>query len=173
MMEYPGVDPGVSRRYAEAVFERLQSRLAEETAVPVSVLRYVDGDAYQPLGHTQVLNLDDYSAERRARLLDCPSAAHVPHQATCDSSDDADEAFRFSESASPEYSYGSDTSKSGDDLDKRRRPGKRPPGRPKGTGKKLSKRIKSVSVPEFLRDLLLDPKYCPHIIKWEDYTVGV
>lgn len=49
---------------------------------------------------------------------------------------------------------------------------KRPPGRPKGSGKKPQKRVKNVSVPEFLRDLLHDPNYCPRIIKWEDYSRG-
>lgn len=49
---------------------------------------------------------------------------------------------------------------------------KRPPGRPKGSGKKQPKRAKNVSVPEFLRDLLLCPDYCPKIIKWEDYAAG-
>ncbi|XP_077293537.1 ETS homologous factor-like [Arctopsyche grandis] len=49
---------------------------------------------------------------------------------------------------------------------------KRPPGRPKGSGKKHPKRVKNVSVPEFLRDLLLNPNYCPRIIKWEDYSAG-
>lgn len=49
---------------------------------------------------------------------------------------------------------------------------KRAPGRPKGSGKKQNKKLKNVSVPEFLRDLLLNKEHCPSIIRWEDYDIG-
>ncbi|GBP82910.1 hypothetical protein EVAR_25543_1 [Eumeta japonica] len=70
----PGVDPGVSRRYAEAVFERLQSRLAERRRC--RCLCCVTSTAmHTNLSGTQVLNLDDYSAER-GRV--CSTAPALP-----------------------------------------------------------------------------------------------
>ncbi|XP_068631990.1 DNA-binding protein D-ETS-4-like [Battus philenor] len=169
-LAHPGVDPAVSRRVGDVIYERLQARLDEELLRHSAVFRYADGDPYQPESVQTVLDLD--SLEHRGR----PHAEYREYRASeaaplapCDSSDD--DVFRASETASPECSYGSDGSKSGDEDDKRKM-FKRPPGRPKGSGRKVCKRPRSVSVPEFLRNLLLDPKYCPSIIKWEDHSQG-
>ncbi|RVE44156.1 hypothetical protein evm_011203 [Chilo suppressalis] len=167
----PNVEHMLSRRLADAVFEKLQNRLSEEMYRDreSSVFRYVESDPYQHSDAVQtVLDLDSLDHKNRLYASDYrPNDSSLLH-AACDSSDDAEDVFRSSETASPEY-YGSDGSKSGDEDDKRKS-FKRPPGRPKGSGRKVSKRPRSVSVPEFLRNLLLDPRYCPSIIKWEDHS---
>ncbi|KAL4707553.1 hypothetical protein ACJJTC_000305 [Scirpophaga incertulas] len=167
------VDQMVSSRLADAIFERLQSRLSEEQyrERDTSVFRYVESDPYQHTETVQtVLDLDSLDHRNRLYASDYrPNDSSVPVPGACDSSDDAEDVFRSSETASPEY-YGSDVSKSGDEDDKRKC-FKRPPGRPKGSGRKVCKRPRSVSVPEFLRNLLLDSRYNPSIIKWEDRSV--
>lgn len=169
---HPNVDPNLSARMGAALFDKLQARINEELLRQSSVLRYADSDAYQqqePV-HT-VLDLD---LDHKNRLY---ASDYKPNDSSllqpCDSSDDAEDIYgtRHSETASPVCSYGSDASKSGDEDDKRKL-FKRPPGRPKGSGRKICKRPRSVSVPEFLRNLLFDPKYCPTIIKWEDHSKG-
>ncbi|KAJ2939833.1 hypothetical protein O0L34_g18027 [Tuta absoluta] len=172
-LSHPSVDPALTRRIGDSVYEKLQNRLTEEMYRSNTVLRYAESDSYSQEAQT-MLDLD--SLDHRNKLY---SMDYKPPQigdssmlvGACDSSDDAEDVFRSSATASPEYSCGSDASKSGDEDDKRKM-FKRPPGRPKGSGKKICKRPRSVSVPEFLRNLLLDPKYCPNIIKWEDHTLG-
>lgn len=170
-MAHPSVDPNLSRRIAETIFEKLQSRLNEEMLRQSSVFRYVESDSYQ--NNEQVptmLDLDSVNNKDRLYASDYkPNDVSLLQAA--DSSDDAEEVFRLSDrsTASPEGSYGSD--KSGDEEEKRKM-FKRPPGRPKGSGRKVCKRPRSVSVPEFLRNLLFDEKYCPSIIKWEDHSQG-
>lgn len=169
MSRHHNVDQIVVKRIADVVFQNLQYRLNDENSreavVPVSVYRYVQGDPYQQQDPETLLNLD----EQKSRLFanDYRPDDRILLQAS-DSSDDTEDVFRSSETASPDYS---DVSKSSDD-DEKKREFKRPPGRPKGSGRKISKRVKSVSVPVFLRNLLLDPTYCPSIIKWEDYSQG-
>lgn len=170
-MAHLNIDPSVSRRIGEVIYEKLQARLNEEMLRHSSVFRYAEGDTYQ--NHQEavqtVLDLDSLDHKNRLYGLDYkPNDGALLHP-PCDSSDD--DVFRTSETASPECSYGSDGSKSSDEEEKRKM-FKRPPGRPKGSGRKVSKRPRSVSVPEFLRNLLLNPKYCPSIIKWEDHSQG-
>ncbi|KAL0893434.1 hypothetical protein ABMA27_015018 [Loxostege sticticalis] len=163
------VDPMVSRRLAEVVYEKLQCRLSEEMyrERDSSVFRYVESDQYQHPDTVQtVLDLDSLDHKHRLYGSDYRPNDSSLMQGLCDSSDDTEEVFRSSPRASSEY-YGSDGSKSGDEDDKRKS-FKRPPGRPKGSGRKICKRPRSVSVPEFLRNLLLDTRYNPTIIKWED-----
>lgn len=53
-------------------------------------------------------------------------------------------------------------------------PGKRPPGRPPGVKTKKEKPEKKTGrLWEFIRDLLLDPQYCPNLICWENHDDGV
>lgn len=177
-MLHPSIDPSASRRLADSMFEKLQRRLNEEDllAAPYNremVFRYAESDHYQQEEPAQtVLDLDSLDHRNRVYMSDYRPNDTSLLQGPCDSSDEAEDVFRSSETASPECSYGSDGSKSGDEDDKRKM-FKRPPGRPKGSGRKMStKRPRSVSVPEFLRNLLLDPRYCPSIIKWEDYSQG-
>ncbi|CAK1596660.1 unnamed protein product [Parnassius mnemosyne] len=169
-MAHPNIDPSVSRRIGDTIFEKLHTRLNEEMLRQSSVFRYAESDPYQNHEAVQtVLDLDSLDHKNRLYASDYkPNDAGLLHP-PCDSSDD--DVFRTSETASPECSYGSDGSKSGDEEEKRKM-FKRPPGRPKGSGRKVCKRPRSVSVPEFLRNLLLDPKYCPSIIKWEDHSQG-
>ncbi|XP_041978066.1 ETS homologous factor-like [Aricia agestis] len=157
-MAHPRVDPLLSRSIADTVFEVLRVRLGEEMLRPT--YRYEE----YPNPESQVLDLD--TVNHRGQYA--PYGASETSFAQADSSDDAEDVFRSSETASPDAS---DESKSGDEEDKRR-VFKRPPGRPKGTGRKVCKRPRSVSVPEFLRNLLFDEKYCPSIIKWEDHSQG-
>ncbi|XP_072931613.1 uncharacterized protein [Epargyreus clarus] len=170
-MTHPHVAPHSSTRLGEIVYDKLQTRLSEEMIRPTSLFRYGESDPYQHHESAQTM-LDLDSLEHKNRLYtdykpnDRDSYSLMPN---CDSSDDAED-FRLSESASPECPYGSDGSKSGDEEEKRKI--KRPPGRPKGSGKRISKRPRSVSVPEFLRNLLLNPKHCPSIIKWENHAEG-
>ncbi|XP_023949131.2 ETS-related transcription factor Elf-3 [Bicyclus anynana] len=157
MMLHPHVDNEMSRRIAYTVFDRLHCRLSEEIRQQ-SVLRYPEQQTF--------LDLDchgnrGYHSDYKPNDISLMSAA--------DSGDDHEDVFRI-EPASPACSYGSDGSKSGDEDDKKK-PFKRPPGRPKGSIKK-DKRPRSVSVPQFLRDLLLDERFCPSIIKWEDHSQG-
>lgn len=166
-------DPMVSRRLADAIFDKLQCRLSDEMYRDrdSSVFRYVESDQYQHNpDQVQVLDLDSLDQNGQKNRL--YTSDYRPNDSSlmvglCDSSDDTEEVFRSSATASPEY--GSDGSKSGDEDDKRKSFAfKRPPGRPRGSGRKVCKRPRSVSVPEFLRDLLLDDRYNPSIIKWED-----
>lgn len=176
-MVHPSIDPSASNRLAERIFERLQRRLSED-ALGTSynremVFRYADSNHYQQEEQAQsVLDLDSLDHRNRVYMSDYRPNDSSLLQGHSDSSDEAEDVFRSSETASPECSYGSEGSKSGDEDDKRKM-FKRPPGRPKGSGRKMStKRPRSVSVPEFLRNLLMDPRYCPSIIKWEDYSQG-
>lgn len=171
-MVHPSIDQVTSRRIADSVFEKLHNRLSEEIQRHSSIIRYADVDPYHSHESANtMLDLDSLDHKNRLYTSDyTPNDSTLLHQT--DSSDDTDaDVFRSSETASPECSYGSDGSKSGDEDDKRKI-FKRPPGRPKGSGRKTFKRPRSVSVPEFLRNLLLDSKYCPSIIKWEDHTQG-
>ncbi|XP_030033750.2 ETS homologous factor [Manduca sexta] len=169
-MAHPNFDLSSSRRIADSVYEKLQARLHEDMQRQSSIFRYGESEAYHHEPQT-VLDLDTIDHKNRLYMSDYkPNDSTLMHPG-CDSSDDAEDVFRSSETASPECSYGSDGSKSGDEEDKRKM-FKRPPGRPKGSGRKTFKRPRSVSVPEFLRNLLLDPKYCPSIIKWEDHSLG-
>ncbi|XP_063618911.1 ETS-related transcription factor Elf-3-like [Cydia splendana] len=169
-LAHPSVDPNITARIASGLFDKLQSRINEELLRQSSVLRYAESDPYQQQepAHTML----DLDLDHKSRMY---TSDYKPNNssllAACDSSDDAEDVYRNSETASPECSYGSDVSKSGDEDDKRKQ-FKRPPGRPKGSGRKICKRPRSVSVPEFLRNLLFDPKYCPSIIKWEDHANG-
>ncbi|KAJ0177502.1 hypothetical protein K1T71_007511 [Dendrolimus kikuchii] len=162
---HPNIDPLSSRRLGEIVFDKLHAKINEDMFRQSSIFRYAESDPYQ---HNEQTVLDLDSLDHKNRLY---TSDYKPNDssllANCDSSDDAEDVFR----SSPEYSYGSDGSKSGDEDDKRKMM-KRPPGRPKGSGRKTLKRPRSVSVPEFLRNLLLDPKFCPSIIKWEDHVTG-
>lgn len=175
-MAHLSIDPSVSRRIADNIFEKLHVRLSDDIMARAtyerSMFRYTETS--QPYQHQEpvqtVLDLDSIDHKNRLYASDYrPNDSRL--LAACDSSDDQEDVFRSSENASPECSYGSDGSKSGDEDDKRKM-AKRPPGRPKGSGRKMIKRPRSVSVPEFLRNLLLDPKYCPSIIKWEDHSLG-
>ncbi|XP_026729162.1 ETS homologous factor-like [Trichoplusia ni] len=170
-MVHPNIDQNISRRIADSVFEKLHSRLNEEILRQSSIIRYAECDPYHSHESVNtVLDLDSLDHKNRSYGSDyTPNDSILLHQT--DSSDDQEDVFRSSETASPECSYGSDGSKSGDEEDKRKI-FKRPPGRPKGSGRKTLKRPRSVSVPEFLRNLLLDSKYCPSIIKWEDHSQG-
>ncbi|CAG9584958.1 unnamed protein product [Danaus chrysippus] len=164
-MAHPNVDQNISKKIGEIVYDRLQARLSEEIHRQSSVFRYAESDPYtQQETVPSVLDLDKH------RLY---TSDYKPNDSSLlpasDSSDDAEDVFRTSAPASP-FSYGSD-SKSGDEEEKRKIP-KRLPGRPKGSGKNRFKRPRSVSVPEFLRNLLFDERYCPSIIKWEDYSQG-
>lgn len=168
-MAHPSIDPSMSRRIADNVFEKLHNRLNEELRQS-SIFRYAEGDPYPHHEPPVLADLDTLDHKNRIYHSDyTPNDGTLLHHT--DSSDDAEDVFRSSETASPECSYGSDVSKSGDEEDKRKI-FKRPPGRPKGSGRKTFKRPRSVSVPEFLRNLLLDSKYCPSIIKWEDHSQG-
>lgn len=163
-MAHPNIDPSTSRRIADNIFEKLHCRLNEELRQS-SIFRYAEGDTYTHHEPT-VLDLDSLDHKNRPYHSDyTPNDTTLLHHA--DSSDDTEDVFR----SSPDCSYGSDGSKSGDEDDKRKI-FKRPPGRPKGSGRKTFKRPRSVSVPEFLRNLLLDSQYCPSIIKWEDHSQG-
>ncbi|NP_001036902.1 ETS homologous factor-like isoform X2 [Bombyx mandarina] len=170
-MAHPSMDPVASRKIGDNIFDRLHTRLNEDMFRQSSIFRYAESEPYH---HEQQTMLDLDAADHKNRMY---ASDYKPNDQTllqgpCDSSDDAEDVFRSEETASPEYSYGSDVSKSGDEDDKRKM-SKRPPGRPRGSGRKTSiKRPRSVSVPEFLRNLLFDPKYCPSIIKWEDYALG-
>lgn len=163
---HPNVDHETSRRLGDNIFDKLQEMIRQ-----FSVVRYAESDPYSSEAVQDVLDLDSLDHKNRLYASDYKPNDSSILQTVCDSSDDAEDVFRSSEPASPEYSYGSDVSKSGDEDDKRKI-FKRPPGRPKGSGRKVCKRPRSVSVPEFLRDLLLNPKYCPSIIKWEDHSQG-
>ncbi|XP_047529561.1 ETS homologous factor-like [Vanessa atalanta] len=170
-MAHPSVDPNLSRRIGDTIFDKLQNRLNEDMLRQSSVFRYAESDPYQSNEPVKtVLDLDSF--DHKNRLY---ASGYKPNDISlfqaADSSDDAEDVFRSSETASPECSYGSDGSKSGDEEEKRKM-FKRPPGRPKGSGRKVCKRPRSVSVPEFLRNLLFDEKYCPSIIKWEDHSQG-
>lgn len=176
---HPTLDPVTSRRIGEHLYDKLQGRLNEDmlaTSYDRSmVFRYAESEpsSYQQHEPAQtVLDLDSLNHRNRGYGSDYRPNDSSLLQGACDSSDDAEDVFRSSGTASPECSYGSDVSKSGDEDDKHKRQFKRPPGRPKGSGRKVCKRPRSVSVPEFLRNLLYDPKYCPSIIKWEDRTNG-
>ncbi|XP_053607186.1 ETS-related transcription factor Elf-3-like [Plodia interpunctella] len=162
----PSVETLKSRQIADEVFNKLQIRLNEEMMRESSLFRYAEGDPYQHSEAVQVLDLDSLDHKHRFPSDYRPNDGNLLI-AACDSSDDAEDAFPGSDTASP--GYGSDRSL--DDDDKRKQ-FKRPPGRPKGSGRKVCKRPRSVSVPEFLRNLLLDPDYCPSIIKWEDHSLG-
>ncbi|KPJ03678.1 hypothetical protein RR46_04290 [Papilio xuthus] len=167
-MAHLNIDAAVSRRIGDVVYEKLQARVHEEIMRHSGVYRDTEGETYaSPETAQTMLDLDSLDHKNRLYALDY-RAADAALRLPCDSSDD--DVFRTSDTASPEY-YGSDGSKSGDEEDKRKQ-FKRPPGRPKGSGRKVCKRPRSVSVPEFLRNLLLDPKYCPSIIKWEDHSQG-
>lgn len=169
-MAHPSVDPVITRRIADIVYEKLRHRL-DEDMVRQPIIKYGPNES-DPYHHHEptVLDLDTLSYKNRFHCSDyMPNDATLMHHT--DSSDDAEESLRLSDTASPEYSYGSDGSKSGDE-DEPKKIFKRPPGRPKGSGRKNFKRPRSVSVPEFLRNLLLDPKFCPSIIKWEDHSEG-
>ncbi|XP_022830788.1 ETS homologous factor-like [Spodoptera litura] len=170
-MLHPSIDHITSRRIADSVYEKLQNRLHEEILRQSSIIKYADVDPYHSQESTNtMLDLDSLDHKNRLYTSDyTPNDSTLLHQT--DSSDDTEDVFRSSETASPECSYGSDGSKSGDEDDKRKI-FKRPPGRPKGSGRRPMKRPRSVSVPEFLRNLLLDSKYCPSIIKWEDHSQG-
>ncbi|KOB78137.1 Transcription factor BmEts [Operophtera brumata] len=174
-MAHLSIEPSLSRRIADNIFEKLHVRLNDDIMANAtyerSMFRYADtSDPYQQDSAQTVLDLDSIDHKNRVYTSDYrPNDSRL--LAACDSSDDQEDAFRTSENASPECSYGSDGSKSGDEDAMRKMP-KRPPGRPKGSGRKMMKRPRSVSVPEFLRNLLLDPKYCPTIIKWEDHSLG-
>ncbi|XP_013135364.1 PREDICTED: ETS homologous factor-like [Papilio polytes] len=169
-MAHLNIDAAVSRRIGDVIYEKLQARLHEEMLRHSAMFRCAEGEAYAgPEAAQTVLDLDSLDHKNRLYALDYRAADAALLHPPCDSSDD--DVFRTSDTASPEYSYGSDGSKSGDEEDKRKQ-FKRPPGRPKGSGRKVCKRPRSVSVPEFLRNLLLDPKYCPSIIKWEDHSLG-
>lgn len=169
-MAHPSIDPSSSRRIADNVFEKLHVRLQEDTIRQSSIFRYAESELYNHEQQT-VLDLDTFGHKNRLHTSDYKPNDSSLLQGVSDSSDDAEDVYRSSETASPEYSYGSDGSKSGDEDDKRKI-FKRPPGRPKGSGRKTFKRPRSVSVPEFLRNLLLDSNYCPSIIKWEDHSSG-
>lgn len=169
------IDQNVSRRIADIIYQNLQQRLNDEharEAVPVSVLRYVEGDSYQNPDQQTVLDLDNIPQTNHKDRLYANDYRHHDDNtylpSACDSSDE--ELHRLSETASPDASCSSDSKSS--DEDEKKREFKRPPGRPKGSGRKISKRVKSVSVPVFLRNLLLNPEHCPSIIKWEDYSQG-
>lgn len=165
-MMMPSVDSSASRRIGDMIYEKLQYRLNEESAV----FRYGETDLYpHPDSMQTMLDLDTLDHKNRYPSDYRPNDSSLL-QPPCDS-DDAEEVFRGSDTGSPLY-YGSDGSKSSDEDDKRKQRFKRPPGRPKGSGRKVCKRPRSVSVPEFLRNLLFDPKYCPAIIKWEDHSLG-
>ncbi|XP_049869549.1 DNA-binding protein D-ETS-4-like [Pectinophora gossypiella] len=171
-LAHPSVDPALTRRIGDSIFDKLQNQLTEEMYRQSTVLRYAESETYSQDAVQTVLDLDSLDHKNRLYAADYkPVNENSILTAACDSSDDAEDVFRSSETASPEYCYGSDGSKSGDEDDKRKM-FKRPPGRPKGSGKKICKRPRSVSVPEFLRNLLLDPEYCPRIIKWEDHSQG-
>ncbi|CAH2269492.1 jg27301 [Pararge aegeria aegeria] len=167
LMVHPHVDPEVSRRIAHTVFDRLQCRLNEEMRQQ-SVLRYADSAPYTQYHEQTILDLD-YCNDRNRGYTSDYKPNDISLMSAADSSDDHEDTFRM-EASSPACSYGSDGSKSGDEDDKKK-PFKRPPGRPKGSIKK-DKRPRSVSVPQFLRDLLLDERFCPSIIKWEDHSLG-
>lgn len=166
LVSHPNVDPEVSRRIAYTIVDKLEYRLNEE--MRQSVLRYAESGSYAPNHEQTILNLDYYNDRSRGYTSDY-KPNDISLMNTADSGDDHDESFRV-DAASPAGSYGSDGSKSGDEDDKKK-PFKRPPGRPKGSVKK-DKRPRSVSVPQFLRDLLLDERYNPEIIKWEDIMQG-
>lgn len=163
----PNVDPALSRKIGDLVFDKLHNRLNEEMLRQSTVFRYAESDPYSQDVVQTVLDLDSLEHKNRGYTSDYKPNDSSILATACDSSDDAEDPFR----SSPECSYGSDKSDGGDEEDKRKMC-KRPPGRPKGSGRKAIKRPRSVSVPEFLRNLLLDPKYCPSIIKWEDHSVG-
>lgn len=172
LMNHHNVELSVSKRIVEIVYQNLQYRLNDEqcreAVVPVSVLKYVEGDPYQ---HGQPTLLDLEGPGNKSRLY---THDYIPDERCVtshyESSDETEDGyFRSPDNASPDYC--SDVSKSSDEEDKKREV-KRPPGRPKGSGRKVSKRVKSVSVPVFLRNLLMDRRYCPNIIKWEDYSQG-
>lgn len=167
---HPNGDPNLTGRIGDNIFDKLQSLLQQDIYRQSTVLRYAEGDSFsQEVG--TVLDLDSQAHKNRLYGSDYKPNDSSLLAGACDSSDDAEyDVLRSSETASPEY-YGSDGSKSGDEDDKKKM-FKRAPGRPKGSGKKICKRPRSVSVPEFLRNLLLDPKYCPSIIKWEDHSLG-
>lgn len=170
-MVHPNVETNQSRRIADVIYDKLHARINEEMLRPTPLFRYTESEPYPSHEPVQtVLDLDSLDHKNRLYGSDYkPNDISLLHAA--DSSDDAEDVFRSSETASPECSYGSDGSKSGDEEEKRKM-FKRPPGRPKGTGRKVCKRPRSVSVPEFLRNLLLDERYCPSIIKWEDHPQG-
>lgn len=177
-MAHLSIDPSLSRRIADNIFEKLQVRLNDDMMQSASyernVFRYPETvDPYQQEHVQTVLDLDSLDHKTRAYNSLSDYRPNDSRLLPCDSSDDQEDVFhgRSSANASPECSYGSDGSKSGDEDDKRKM-AKRPPGRPKGSGRKMIKRPRSVSVPEFLRNLLLDPKFCPSIIKWEDHSLG-
>lgn len=164
LFAHPAVDPNVSRRNGDVFFDRLQQRLAEEMPKDNSV-RY-DAQYRQEPPDSTVLDLD--SLDHRKRLFDYDE---LPPSGHCDSTDD--DYHAHSDAASPDLSYGSDASKSGDESDMQKSTHfKRPPGRPKGSGKKPPKRTKSLSVIEFLIRCLHDPNICPSLIKFEDYAKG-
>ncbi|CAH3909127.1 ETS-related transcription factor Elf-3-like [Pieris brassicae] len=164
-MLHSSIDPNLSSRIADVVYEKLQSRLNDEILRQSTVFKYAD--PYQSQEQT-MLDLDYHKNKLYSDYKPNDSSLLQP----ADSSDDAEDLFGSSAAASPEGAYGSDGSKSGDEDERRAKLVKRPPGRPKGSGKKGVKRPRSVSVPEFLRNLLFDERYCPSIIKWEDYSQG-
>ncbi|XP_045497429.1 ETS-related transcription factor Elf-3-like [Colias croceus] len=169
-MMHPSIDPIVSRRIADILYDKLQIRLSEEMLRHSTVLKYADPYQNQESVQT-MLDLDSIDHNKNRLYASDYKPNDGSFMQPADSSDDAEDVFGSTETASPECAYGSDGSKSSDDEDKRKL-FKRPPGRPKGSGRKVGKRPRSVSVPEFLRNLLFDEKYCPSIIKWEDYSQG-
>ncbi|XP_037964613.2 ETS homologous factor [Plutella xylostella] len=165
-MSSPRIDPTVYIRYGDKVYERLQ----QFTSLG---LHPMESNPYQSQDPPQtVLDLDSYDNRQQQRLVyDYNQEQNFPQMGTDSSNDDAQDYFRDVDSASPS----SDVSKSGDEMEDKKKVFKRPPGRPKGSGRKSDKikRARSESVPEFLKNLILNPKYCPSIIKWEDYNKGL
>ncbi|XP_034830402.1 retroviral integration site protein Fli-1 homolog [Maniola hyperantus] len=169
LVVHPHVDPQTSTRIANTIYDRLQCRLNEDMRSQ-SVLRYAESAPYAQSHEQTILTDLTYCTDRnRGYYASDYKTNDISLMNAADSSDDHEDAFRI-DAASPACSYGSDGSKSGDEDDKKK-PFKRPPGRPKGSVKK-DKRPRSVSVPQFLRDLLLDERFCPSIIKWEDISQG-
>lgn len=172
LLSNPSRDPAVSRRTGDIIYEKLQQAVSEE------MRRYAEYE-YAP-HETAATMLDLDAQEPRAPPRHYAAAGGLEAEAGgggaappggADSGSEAEDGSAECSYGSAECSYGSDGSKSGDE-ELARRVLKRPPGRPRGSGRTLSKRPRSVSVPEFLRNLLLDPNYCPTIIKWEDHSQG-
>ncbi|VVC90079.1 unnamed protein product [Leptidea sinapis] len=162
-MRLQTMDHYLSMKIADTVFEKLQCRLNDEIHRQTTVFRYAE--------ESDFLDLDSLDNNKNRWNTHSETKPNIINLFQVDSSDDTEDAFGPPEAASPEFSYVSDGSKSSDE-DEKRKLFKRPPGRPKGSGRRPIKRPKSVSVPEFLRNLLFDERYCPSIIKWEDYSQG-
>lgn len=182
-MSYPGVDNKTSIRYGEVLYEALHhikpsilqnDELQNDAVVPIPVLEEASDTEpfHSSFAHSQddhtLIDLDRSSEEIRNKLLSSHPNWSPGYEHTMEET-----SLRFSENGSPQVTFKSETPTYMSDGEVNVKKEKRQPGRPRGSGKKNPpKRIKNVSVPEFLRNLLLDPEYCPKIIKWEDYSNG-